>query len=260
MSNETRPITTDNAVERFRSMSYIVVFRLLIAVSDTPDIDLRKCMYLIILMSSIYMTRHASLYLPYSEQANAKGIKTNEMKGAHKPVCSESSKGNINRNCKSAPGLRRPSTQFDPGSQYQSRADQSGCRRPRLRRDVSAAISSLQSTSNWSKKVVSVRLFKIEVFSNLRSSQRRKRDRRKRHAQPRPDHVQIRRQTRNASRDQTLESTVDDAVEDGEGVEAADAGDGKPGPGNNGYANEDWSDGVEGAEFVGEEWRDDSER
>jgi len=53
-----------------------------------------------------------------------------------------------------------------------------------------------------------------------------------------------------------LESAVDNAVEDGEGVEAADAVDGEPGPGDDCDANENWSDGVEGPESVGEEWRD----
>lgn len=53
-----------------------------------------------------------------------------------------------------------------------------------------------------------------------------------------------------------MESAVDNAVEDGEGVEAADAVDGEPGPGDDCDANENWSDGVEGPESVGEEWRD----
>jgi len=99
----------------------------------------------------------------------------------------------------------------------------------------------------------------ISLCQNSRPSQRRKRHSRKRHSQPRPHHIQIRRQTRHARRDQTLESPVDDAVEDGEGVEAADGGDREPGPGDEGDAEEDGADGVEGAEFIGEEGRDDAE-
>jgi len=56
-----------------------------------------------------------------------------------------------------------------------------------------------------------------------------------------------------------LEGAVDDAVEDGKDVEAADAVHGEPGPGDNGDADEDRADGVEGAEFVGEEGGDDAE-
>jgi len=91
---------------------------------------------------------------------------------------------------------------------------------------------------------------------NSRSSQRRKRHSRKRHPQPRPHHIQIRRQTRHARGDQTLERAVDDAVEDREGVEAADAVHGEPCPGDESDADEDGADGVEGAEFVGEEGGD----
>ena len=56
-----------------------------------------------------------------------------------------------------------------------------------------------------------------------------------------------------------MEGAVDDAVEDGKDVEAADAVHGEPGPGDNGDADENWADGVEGAEFVGEEGGDDAE-
>ena len=100
---------------------------------------------------------------------------------------------------------------------------------------------------------------KPTTLQNSRSRQRRKRHRRKRHPQPRAHHIQIRRQTRHASRDQALEGAVDDAVEGREGVEAADAVHGEPGPGDEGDAEEDWANGVEGAEFVGEEGGDDAE-
>jgi hypothetical protein len=57
-----------------------------------------------------------------------------------------------------------------------------------------------------------------------------------------------------------LERSINDSIEGRENIETTGAINGQPGPGDDRYAEENWTDGVEGAESVGEEGRDDAER
>lgn len=95
---------------------------------------------------------------------------------------------------------------------------------------------------------------------NSRASQSSKRYSRKRHTQSRPDHVQIRCQTGNTGRDQTLESGIDDAVEAREDVEACDTVDSHPGPRYDHHAEKNWHDDIEWSKFIGEERRNNASR
>lgn len=52
------------------------------------------------------------------------------------------------KKCRSTPSLHRPPTQLDPSGQHQHCTKQSRRRSPRLRRNISTAVSGLQRTSN----------------------------------------------------------------------------------------------------------------
>lgn len=100
----------------------------------------------------------------------------------------------------------------------------------------------------------------LECTSYRRPRQRRKGNSSKRHPQPRPNHIQIRRQTRHSRRDQTLETRIRQPIHGSKSIKPPNTIHSKPSPTHNHDAKENRNKNIQRPVFIREKRRDDPSR